>query len=105
MADLSTIAGVPGVKSAVLSDRNGGFIDALRESDPESVSAVTAFMTDALGPIGEGLGLGPLTRLAFTGPTRAWLVVLHGQVVLSVAVEPPTAFSSVERALDAGARR
>jgi hypothetical protein len=105
LADLSSIASLPGVKSAVLSDRRGGFIDAFRENDPDSVSAVTGFMTDALGPIGDGLGLGGLTRISFAGQARAWLVVVHPEVILSIAVEPPSAFSSVERAIDAGTKR
>jgi hypothetical protein len=105
LADLSAIANLPGVKSGVLSDRHGGFLDAFRDSDPDSVSSVTGFMTNALGPVGEELGLGGLTRISFAGQARAWLVVVLAEAVLSIAIEPPTAFSTVERAIDSGGKR
>jgi hypothetical protein len=105
LADLSSIASLPNVKCGVVSDRNGGLLDAFRESDPDSVSSVTGFIANALGPVGEELGLGGLTRISFAGQARAWLVVVLAEAFLSIAIEPPTAFSTVERAIDSGGKR
>jgi hypothetical protein len=99
LANLSLVASLPGVKSAVLGDNRGGFLEAFRENDAETVAAVTGFMTSALHPIGEELSLGGLTRVSSTGPSRAWLVAVFAEAALSIAVEPPSALSSVERAL------
>ena len=52
MADLSAIANVPHVKSAVLSDASGAYLDAIREADGESVAAVVAFLTSSLIRVG-----------------------------------------------------
>ena len=45
MADLASIARIPNVASAVLGDLAGGFYDAIREADGESVASVTGFIS------------------------------------------------------------
>ena len=86
---------------AVLSDAAGGLVEAVREPDGESVAAVMSFIASSLGQAGEELGLGPLGRLSFAGPTQASLVVLFSEGILSTVIQPPGAFPAVERALDA----
>jgi hypothetical protein len=101
MADLGTIARIPSVASAVLGDLAGGFYDAIREGDGESVASVTAFVSSALVSAGEELGLGALRRVAVAGERRALVVVVVAQSVITARVEPAAALSAVERALDA----
>ena len=63
MADLATIAKIPHVSSAVLGDLTGGFFDAIREPDGESVAAVAGFLSANFAQAGERLGLGTLGRI------------------------------------------
>ena len=67
MFDLALISGVPGVKSAVLGDLAGGYLDAVREPDGESVAAVMGFLSSTMGQAGDQLGLGELRRISFAG--------------------------------------
>ncbi|HUL59651.1 MAG TPA: hypothetical protein VLU43_10270 [Anaeromyxobacteraceae bacterium] len=101
MSDLALIAGLPEVRSAVLGDLAGGFFDAVREPDGETVAAVMGFLATAVVQAGEHLGLGALRRATVSGPTRAHLVVLHGSSVMTACVEPAAAVAAVEKALDA----
>jgi hypothetical protein len=101
MADLKQIATRPEVKSAVLSNRAGGFLDAVRESDGETVAAVTGFLTSSIAQAGEQLGLGLLRNISFTGEARACLVFLQGDSVVTAFVEPPAAAAGLEKAFDA----
>jgi len=98
--DLVTIASLPEVKSAVLCDPEGTFLDAVREGDGESVAAVTGFLTATLAQAGEDLGLGPLERISFSGPSRAALILALPDAVLFAVIEPASACPAVERAID-----
>ena len=100
MSDLAVIAGIPNVASAVLGDLSGGFFDAVREPDGESVAAVAGFLSTSLAQVGDRLGLGPLARVSLSGAARAFLVVLHGDAVVAATVEPAGALPTVGRALD-----
>src|SRR5512145_1827522 len=100
MTDLAQIAKIPNVASAVLGDMAGGFYDAIRETDGESVAAVTGFISTSLVQAGEQLGLGALFRASLGGATRACVILLAGGAVVTVGVAPPGALSAVERALD-----
>ena len=100
MADLKLIARLPEVKSAVLTDMSGGFLDAVREPDGESVAAVTGFLTSTMNQAGEDLGLGALRGLSFSGQARACLVLVHGGSVTTAFVEPPASIPAVEKALE-----
>jgi hypothetical protein len=99
MNDLTRIAAVPGVASAVLGDMAGGFYDAIREADGESVAAVTGFISTSLSQAGEELGLGGLVRVTLAGATRACLIAVSGATVVNVGVASPAALAGVERAL------
>jgi predicted regulator of Ras-like GTPase activity (Roadblock/LC7/MglB family) len=92
-----TIAKLPDVRGAVLGDLTGVFLDAVREPDGETIAAVMGFVASALVQAGELLGLGPLRRVAISGPTRASLVMVEGREVLSAQVEPPRSLSAVEK--------
>jgi len=100
MSELSRITKLPEVKSAVLSDRAGGLLDAAGEADGESVAAVAGFLASSLAEAGEELGLGALRRIAFAGRSRACLLLAGGERLTMVSIEPPAAATAVERALD-----
>ena len=100
MADLASIARIPGVASAVLGDVAGGFHDAIREGDGESVASVTGFVAASLARAGEELGLGALRRVAAGGEKRGFVIVILGGAVVTARVEPVAALAAVERALE-----
>ncbi len=101
MADLASVARIPNVASAVLGDAAGGFYDAIREQDGETVASVAAFVTTSLAQAGEELGLGGLRRVAVAGEKRAFVVVAAGAALVTARVEPPSALAAVERAFEA----
>ena len=100
MSDLKLIASRPDVKSAVLSDLAGAFLDAVREPDGENVAAMSGFLTSAMVQAGEHVGLGALRALSFAGQARACLVVIQGDSVVTAFVEPPTSVAAVEKVID-----
>ncbi len=100
MSELTAIARLPQVKSAVLSDAAGGLVDVLRNSDGESVAAVMGFVTTALVQAGEHLGLGRLRKVTCVGGARACLVEARGGSILTAFVDPATSISMVEEVLD-----
>jgi len=100
MSDLAIIAKIPDVKSAVLGDLAGGFHDAVREQDGETVAAVMGFVSSAMSSAGEQLGLGALRRIAVAGEARGCLVLVHGNVVITASVEPGKSVGAVEKVLD-----
>ena len=103
MADLASIARIPGVVSAVLGDEAGGFHDAIREGDGESVASVSGFVAAALARAGEELGLGALRRIASSGEKRALVIARLGEVLVTARVESPAALASVEQAVETAA--
>jgi predicted regulator of Ras-like GTPase activity (Roadblock/LC7/MglB family) len=100
MSDLTLIAGVPGVKSAVLGDLAGGFFDAREEQDGEAVAAVMGFLASLVSQVGTELGLGTLERISLAGESAAHVVLVDGSAVLAARVERPAALGAVEKAVD-----
>jgi hypothetical protein len=100
MSDLSIIANLPDVKSAVLGDLAGGFHDAVREQDGETIAAVMGFVSSAMVSAGEQLGLGALRRISVASDARGCLVVVHGSSVITAWVEPGKSLAAVEKVLD-----
>lgn len=101
MFDLALICGVPGVKSAVLGDLAGGFLDAVNEPDGEGIAAVMGFLTSTMVQAGDHLGLGALRRISFAGEATACVVSVLGSQVAAAQIEPAKALAAVEKALDA----
>jgi predicted regulator of Ras-like GTPase activity (Roadblock/LC7/MglB family) len=99
MPDLPAVARIPHVSGAVLGDLEGGFHDAVREEDGESIAAVAGYVAAALGRAGGELGLGALQRVAVAGAARGAVVAIAGGEVVAVAVDAPAALPAVERAL------
>jgi predicted regulator of Ras-like GTPase activity (Roadblock/LC7/MglB family) len=100
MSDLTLIAGVPGVKSAVLGDLAGAFFDAVQEQDGEAVAAVMGFLASIMSQVGTELGLGTLDRMSLAGDAVAHLVLVDGGSVLAARVEGSSALGAVEKAVD-----
>ena len=104
MLELSRISTLSGVKGTVLSDLNGGLLDAVGEPDGESIAAVAGFLASTLAEAGEELGLGTLHRMSFGGRTRAWLMVGGDGLLTVVSIEPAAALAAVERAVESFAQ-
>ncbi len=104
MSDLSTIANQPGVTGAVLGDLAGGFHDAAREQDGETVAAVMGFVASAVIQAGEQLGLGALRRISISSESAACLVAVDGEAVVTARVAPGKALAALEKLVDASAR-
>jgi hypothetical protein len=103
MPNLATIASLPDVKSAVLGDLAGGFHDAVREQDGETVAAVMGFVSSAMVQAGDELGLGALRRIAVASEARGCLVVVQGEAVIIACVEPGKSLAGLEKLLDGSA--
>jgi hypothetical protein len=101
MADLASLARLPGVRGAVLGDLAGGFHDAVREHDGETIAAVMGFVSGAMASAGERLGLGALRRISVASEARGCLVLVDGPSVITASVESGKALAAVERVLDA----
>ena len=101
MSDLDLMALLPDVTSALLGDLAGGHLESVREADPEAVAAVVGFVASTLGEVGEQLGLGPLRSVSVAAASRARVILLRSQAVLSATVEPGRALGAVEKALEA----
>jgi hypothetical protein len=101
MTELATIANLPDVKSAVLGDLAGGYLDSVREPDGETVAAVMGFVATLLARAGDELGLGALRRISAASDSQACLVVVEGEAVITASVAPARSLPIVEKALDA----
>lgn len=100
MTELATIANLEGVRSAVLGDLSGGFHDAVREPDGETLAAVMGFVSSALVRAGEELGLGALRRISVAGDGRGCVVAVQGPSVLTACVERGGSLAAVEQLFD-----
>ena len=101
MTALTRIAKLPDVKSAVLGDLAGSYLDALEERDGESVAAVMGFVATLLLRAGDELGLGALHRISVSADARACVVLVDGDSLLTASIEPARSLPTVEKALDA----
>lgn len=100
MSDLALIAKLPDVKSAVLGDLGGAFLDAIQEPDGETVAAVMGFVATHLVEAGAQLGLGGLRTVSVAGPVRGCLVAVRDRSVLTATVEPSRSLGAVEKAVE-----
>ncbi len=100
MFDLALITAVPGVRSAVLGDLAGGYLDAVNEPDGEGVAAVMGFLSSTMAQAGDHLGLGELRRISFAGEATACVVALQGASVIAAQIEPARSLAVVEKALE-----
>jgi predicted regulator of Ras-like GTPase activity (Roadblock/LC7/MglB family) len=104
MANLNAIASLPDVGSAVLGDLEGGLVDAVRESDGETVAAVMGFVASHLIEAGDHLGLGPLQSAAVAGPVGGRVIAVHAGAVIAAVVPSVRSLAAVERAIEASLR-
>ena len=101
MTNLQLLAKLPEIKSAVLADKSGVYIDSLNEPDGETTAAVAGFISNLLSEAGDQLGLGALRRVACTAVQRASLIRIEGDSVLTAFVDTKVAIAVVEKKLDA----
>jgi hypothetical protein len=100
MSDLELMAKIPGVKSAVLGDLDGTFLDGVRAADGEALAAEMGFVASTLGEAGEVLGVGALAAVSVASGARACLVLVRGGSVITAQVEPARALAAVEKAVE-----
>ncbi len=100
MSDLALIAKLPDVKSVVLGDLGGAFLEAIQEPDGETVAAVMGFVATHLVEAGGQLGLGALRTVSVAGPARGCLVAVRAGSVLTATVEPSRSLGAVEKAVE-----
>jgi predicted regulator of Ras-like GTPase activity (Roadblock/LC7/MglB family) len=100
MADLSLFASLPEVRSSVLGDLGGSFLDAQNESDGESIAAVMGFLASTMNQVGEQIGLGAVRRLSVSTDKTGLVVVVDGESVMTLSVDAPKALAAVERLID-----
>lgn len=98
--ELTDIARVPDVRSALVCDPAGALLSSVREHDGESAAAVTGFLVSTLGQIGDELGLGPFQRMSVAGQGRATLVLALRSTILAAVIEPAAALPAAEQAID-----
>jgi len=101
MQDLAMVTSISEVKSAVLCDLEGAFLDAFNEPEGEAVAAVMGYVAVTLQAAGETLGLGALRRVSLASPRHSSVVLVDGGSVISAVIEPTSALAAVEKALDA----
>src|SRR5215208_745613 len=95
MTDLATIGKLPDVKSAVLGDLGGGYLDALRESDGETIAAVMGVVSSALSTVAGELGFGALRRISIAAEATAWVVSVEGNAVLTACIQPAKSLAAI----------
>jgi predicted regulator of Ras-like GTPase activity (Roadblock/LC7/MglB family) len=100
VSDLTVIANLPGVKSAVLGNLEGAYLDAVREANGETIAAEMAFVGSTVMEAGEQLGLGALSTVSVSGPQRAIVLVVRGQNVITALIEPARSLSAVEKGIE-----
>jgi len=101
MQDLAMVTNIPEIKSAVLGDLEGTFLDAFNETDGESIVAVMGYLAVALQAAGTTLGLGALRRVALASARHASLMLVDGNSFISAVVDPVSALGAVEKTFDA----
>jgi predicted regulator of Ras-like GTPase activity (Roadblock/LC7/MglB family) len=101
VADLELMVRLPDVKSAVLGDLAGIYLDGFQEPDGEAVAAVVGVVASTLLQAGEQLGLGALRSVSVSAPSRARIILVLAGSVLTATIEPARALGAVEKALEA----
>ena len=99
MRDINVIAKFPEVQGIVLSDLSGALTDSFGNVDGEAAGAVHSYALRALTQAGELLGIGEFQRASFTGRGVSCLIMLQGEEVLGVYVDPSKPLAGVEKKL------
>jgi predicted regulator of Ras-like GTPase activity (Roadblock/LC7/MglB family) len=100
MADFSLLTAIPEVRGSVLGDLGGSFLDAQNEADGETIAAVMGFLASTMNQIGEQIGLGYVRRMSMAAERSAMVVVVDGESVMTLFIDPPRALASVEKTVD-----
>lgn len=100
MVDLSRFADVPEVKSLVVGDPGGLFLDGFDEPDGESVAAIMGFMSTAIRQVGDQLGLGGLRRVFLVSQSESCVITVQADSVITAYVDPSKSMAAIEKKLD-----
>jgi predicted regulator of Ras-like GTPase activity (Roadblock/LC7/MglB family) len=99
MKEFSAIAKLPDVVGAVRSDQFGALLESSGTIDGETAGAVHAFMVRAFSQAGELLGVGSFQRVSVVGPSKAFVVAIHGDSILGTYTDPSRSTTNVEKRL------
>lgn len=99
MKQFSSIAQLPGVTGAVMSDPSGATLDCAGSVDAEAAGAVNAFGVEILGKAGEALGLGTFKQAVILGSRVACALSTPEGVVLGVYFDPSRPVAMMEKAI------
>jgi hypothetical protein len=100
MKDINVIAKFPEVQGIVLSDRSGALTDSFGNVDGEGAGAVHSYAMRALARAGELLGIGTFQHASVTGRGMCCVIMLHGEEVVGVYVDPNKPLAVVEKKLE-----
>ncbi len=95
--NLSQLAAIPDIESAVLGDLSGVYLDSVNHPDGEAIAAVMGFAANQLLAAGESLGLGALQRVSLTGASAACFIALESDSVIAAYFDPRKSAAAVEK--------
>jgi predicted regulator of Ras-like GTPase activity (Roadblock/LC7/MglB family) len=100
MQNFQLVASCPEVIAAVVSDAQGALLQSSGEIDAESIGAVLSYSAGALSNAGVELGLGDLSRVIVSGPTKACVISLRRQEILGVYIDASRPIAAFEKKMD-----
>lgn len=95
--NLSQIASIPDIESAVLGDLSGIYLESVNHPDGESIAAVMGFAASQLHAAGETLGIGALRRVSLTGASTGCFIALDSGSVIAAYFDPRKSAAAVEK--------
>lgn len=100
MQNFQLVASCPEVIGAVVSDLQGALLQSAGEIDAESLGAVISYSAGSLSTAGAELGLGDLSRIVVSGPTRTCIVTLRHRELLGVYIDSSRPLAAFEKKMD-----
>jgi hypothetical protein len=103
------LATLPEITALVVSDRAGALQscsgDGSGDLDGEAAAAVYGVVVEALGSVGEQLGMGALLSAAIAGRGPTCVLGVHDQGVVAAHLDPSKPSNGVERKIELALRR
>lgn len=96
----SSITTIAEVKSVVTCDLDGALSEATVDLDGETTAAISGFVTKAMTQVGDRVGTGALQRITISGKTKAAIITVVDEGLLTVFVDPSKPTAPIEKKLD-----
>lgn len=100
MQNFQLVASCPEVIGAVVSDMQGTLLQSAGDIDAESLGAVISYSAGSLNNAGNELGLGDLSRIVVSGPTRTCIVTMRNRELLGVYIDSNRPVAAFEKKMD-----